>query len=379
MAAKSSASHLKDIEGYVHKVLDVKVPATGNRYFDFKVQEREKERRVVCFSPDSRSELREREESKQPVKLESVSPNKRKFEHDAVEYKFHSFSKVSLKNPSFPLKDVEGEHANASIKYILENCATDDIVALKGKVLSKGKEQHVHSYVYKKDLRKCELVIGDSAGAIPLTVWEEFVKEVEVGQSYTFSEIKVGYFKRRCISTTPKSTIKPCEALVPTPAIEVEAESFKPKEKVTKDVNGSIVAVDARKQSVCINCKNKISDTPEGSTVARCNYCKLMMKTSKMDAVINAHLVISGEDGEIIGRYRASSNVLKAFMDNIAGLENYHIAAKNFQELSKNLIPETLLCLDKVFFKLDDEGKVVKVMKVVQEENVVEVMKVVHD
>ena len=68
----SSSQSKVNVDGYVHEVSEVKIPQTGNRatrYFDFKVQERDKTKRVICFSPDKRDQLKENENSKTPVTL----------------------------------------------------------------------------------------------------------------------------------------------------------------------------------------------------------------------------------------------------------------------------------------------------------------------
>ena len=81
----------------------------GYRYFDLKIQPKPDENtRVVCFSPNKRQEIKENEE-KSPVKTFSVSPTKRKYGTDGVEYKINSRSKVArTKNMSFPWSKVPG-------------------------------------------------------------------------------------------------------------------------------------------------------------------------------------------------------------------------------------------------------------------------------
>jgi len=51
------------------KVSEVKIPARGSRYFNFTLQERDEKHRVVCFHPDKRDDLKQKEESKLPVRI----------------------------------------------------------------------------------------------------------------------------------------------------------------------------------------------------------------------------------------------------------------------------------------------------------------------
>ena len=104
-----SRGKYKDVEGCIHKVSEVKVPSSGSRYFDFKVQERDESRRVVCFVADNWHEVKEKENSKSAVRLTSLSPQKRKYEPDTTEYRFNNYSKVmATKNLSLPWNDISG-------------------------------------------------------------------------------------------------------------------------------------------------------------------------------------------------------------------------------------------------------------------------------
>ena len=75
----------------------------GNRYFVFPLQERNERHRVVCFYSEKHEDQKQKEQSKSLVRILNVSPQKRKFQPDSVEYKLERFSKVQLrKNLAFP-------------------------------------------------------------------------------------------------------------------------------------------------------------------------------------------------------------------------------------------------------------------------------------
>ena len=100
----------EDVQGYVHDVSPVKIPANprSNRYFDFKLQQGQDETRVVCFNAERGDEVKEKEECKIPVALTNVSRSKRKYT-DQVEYRMNKFSRVCrAKNLSFQWKEPEG-------------------------------------------------------------------------------------------------------------------------------------------------------------------------------------------------------------------------------------------------------------------------------
>jgi hypothetical protein len=368
--AASSKYSVKDVDGYIHKVSDVKNPASGYRYFDFKVQERDDEKRVVCFSPEKRDKLKEKELSNEPVTLQNVSPQKRKFQPDLTEYKMNNYSKVVVKrNVTFPWKDIAKERANATIKYVLDNCDTAEIVSLKGKVVSKSEEDMVFSSKIKKDLRNCDVVFGDSTGAIIVTLWEDAIDKVEEQKSYLFSNFKVAYYKKKYLNSTPTSDIKEeWEDVELCTASQKAADELKPKEKLVETIIGSIVAVEAKKLLTCINCSSKLADTSEDAKVITCSGCNLTMRKASLQANVYANILVKNEDEEMIGRFYASSSTLNGMFTSLAATENYNITAEKVTELSAKMITETLLLVEKVLFEIIKEDKVIQSMQVMKQE-----------
>ena len=94
--AKSSTTTL-ELEGYVHQVSEIKTPSSGTRYFDFNIQQQDVRKRVVCFSAQKRDDVH-KQESKTPVKLLNVSPQKRKFDPNTQEYRLKTTRKSSQPN-----------------------------------------------------------------------------------------------------------------------------------------------------------------------------------------------------------------------------------------------------------------------------------------
>lgn len=84
------------VDGYVHNVSDIHTGSmTGTHYIDFSIQENEPQMRVVCFSPEKRQTLIDREKpTKSSVRLMSVSPKKRKYNPESNENIMNKYSKV---------------------------------------------------------------------------------------------------------------------------------------------------------------------------------------------------------------------------------------------------------------------------------------------
>ena len=86
-----------------------------------------------------------------------------------------------------------------------------------------------------------------------------------------------------------------------------------------------------------------------------------------MQTTVSANIIVSGEDDEVIGRYCCNSSVLNAMFNSIAAAKNYNIAIdNNVSELSENMIIDTLLLVNKVFFKVNEDDKAIEYMEVEQ-------------
>lgn len=197
----ASASPYKDVQGYIHDVSNIETPANpkSSRYFDFKIQEADDETRVVCFNADCQGEVKDKEQCKRPCLLTNVSPQKRRFA-EGMEYKMNKYSRVTIvKNLAFQWKE-GADSSETTVKDILESKATGDIVTLKAQVLSKSDVQTVYSRNLRKDLKKCEVVIADTSGAISVTIWEDLIEDIKPQSSYHFQQLKVSFFDRKYLN-----------------------------------------------------------------------------------------------------------------------------------------------------------------------------------
>ena len=206
--AKSSTTTL-ELEGYVHQVSEIKTPFSGTRYFDINIQQQDVRKRVVCFSAQKRDDLKHKQESKTPVKLLNVSPQKRKFDPNTQEYRLNNYSKVvATQRVPFPWKDISADLADASVKFVLDSCIPGDVVSLKAKVPHKSNEQSVYSYTTKTDLKKCDIIVADSTGPILITLWEDAIAKVNINTPYNFKGLKVAFFNNKYLNTTSQTVVK---------------------------------------------------------------------------------------------------------------------------------------------------------------------------
>ena len=75
-------------------------------------------------------------------------------------------------------------------------------------------------------------------------------------------------------------------------------------------------------------------------------------------------IIIVDENGENLGCFYCSKECLSDMFASVAEIDGYNIQQKDPSQLSKKMIIETLLLVDKISFKLFREDKVIKSMKV---------------
>lgn len=130
-----------------------------------------------------------------------------------------------------------------SIKEILDKKSDGDVVTLKAKVLQKLEVSSIYSRVMKKDLNKCDQVLGDNTSAIVITVWEENIDKVNVDNSYCFHLVTVNSFHRKQLNSNRASTISKCDDVVTSEKVSDNAKGLVTNDVSSESVTGSILAV----------------------------------------------------------------------------------------------------------------------------------------
>ena len=190
MASGSKSSPKKEVEGFVHQVSKVKIPAGGSIYFDFTLQERDKEHRVVCFHPRNVKTSSRRKIKVTSSHFECQPAKARISTWQCQVYTGEVFKGTSNKKFVFPL-----ERSVQCTSYGQEDYGFRKRFRSGVKLCPKSETQTVFSHAFKKDLKKCQLVIADQTGAIPITIWEDMISQVEKDNSYIFSNVKVSFYR----------------------------------------------------------------------------------------------------------------------------------------------------------------------------------------
>ena len=269
------------------------------------------------------------------------------------------------KNLTFPWADLLASNKQLAVQDIHDTMTTGDIVSIKAKVVWKGEMATVYSRSMRNELTKCDIVLADITGAIMATISEDTIPHVCDQKSCVWSNLKVGFFKRKCLNETKDCVVTVCEDISLSVESLAASEQLKPKQKETQDVTGRIVAVDISKFFFCLSCKNRLAATEESDgQFVECSACKLRMLKENVDSTVSGSVIIVDESGENLGRFHCQENVLSVMFQTIAETENYNISESNVAQLSRNMITDTLLLVKKVSFKIIPTEKLVVEMKV---------------
>ena len=356
----ASSNSYKDVQGYIHAVSKVQIPANpkSSRYFDFTIQENHEETRVICFTPEIKDELKRREEAKLPTSLKNISPQKRRY-GEGVECRMNKYSRIEqAKNLAFQWKTSNTDESDTSVTQLLQSAPNGQSVGLKAKVLFKGDTETVYSKHAKKDPAKCDLVVADTTGAITVTLWESQIAEVEPNGCYHFRELKLNCYNKKYLGSSTKTMIEKCDDIDIPDTITSEAVNLTPNQKAKKNITGTILAIEVKKIYICINCKSKIQDAPDTALV-KCPNCNLKIKKCELISTTTANIMIKDEKGENMGRFFCPHAVLRNLFQAIASAPGFNMD-KNIDTLSANIMEETLLNVSLLSFQVIMEDKIVK-------------------
>lgn len=146
--AKSASSRpYKDIQGYIHAVSEVQIPANpkSSRYFDFTIQENDEKNASDLFHA--------RKQRWAETTGGSTTPyfsQKRRY-CEGVEYRMNEYSRIEqAKNLAFQWKPSNTDESDITVTQLPQSTPNGQSVRLKAKVLFKGDADTVYSKHAKK-------------------------------------------------------------------------------------------------------------------------------------------------------------------------------------------------------------------------------------
>ena len=171
-----------EISGFIHNVSPLK-KSSKSTYFDLVVQTADDTNvRAICFSPKKHTDLQTRSKASSPVKLS----NFRIQQHgNSKTILMDNKLQIAETKVSFPPKPIPQTNNIASLSGV----HFQQLITIKAKVTNMGATKTVNTSNGVK--RKADCYLTDPSGTIKLTLWEDFINDVQEGKTYTFHNVRV--------------------------------------------------------------------------------------------------------------------------------------------------------------------------------------------
>jgi len=136
-------------------------------------------------------------------------------------------------------------------------------------------------------IKKCETTAGDKTGTIKLTIWENDITKIEMGQSYSISNISTRNFDGlKSVTTTPDSMINNIEDIGPILNTPQEITS------ITETI--MIETISCTQKHVCSVCFKDIGTFNSQVNTVKCNTCNMRQQSNRIKPTFRCEMIVSG-------------------------------------------------------------------------------------
>ena len=189
----------------------------------------------------------------------------------------------------------------------------------------------------KPGLRKQDVIVVDNTGQVKVTLWQDHIDSLKVGQSYYLENMSVRTYNNLnyltpSMSYSVKALGEPMQDVVESIAVGDDLES--PTTLIDAEIGG---VGDISKTQLCLLCKGTV--TAINDTIGKCNSCTATVHLSKCSIMLRSELII----------HNGNSRHLQAFGEVIQAIIGDEI---DVRDASLELLTERLLMSQP--FKLTD-------------------------
>ena len=131
----------------------------------------------------------------------------------------------------------------------------------------------------KRDVNKCDLVVGDNTGAMVITLLEENIDKVSVDNSYCFHLVTVKSLYRK-LNSSRASTMSKSDDVVISDKLSDIVRGLVANDVSNESVIGRILAISIEEVVHLHKCTSKTVDIP-GQSVFKCSKYVLAIKKGR--------------------------------------------------------------------------------------------------
>ena len=287
---QSHAMNQLRLKGYVHNVTQTMQSRSGStNYFNFSLQISDtRKRRAVCYDTNKQSLIASFQDSRKPITLLNITEKPSLFdpsEQHLILGKKSRIEPVNKNDITFQYDDTTPTENQPDLTTVdnVRLLNENQLASVKG-ILTLSTDS-IRDVIMKNGflvpmLDRC--TITDNSGTIPLTLWEDLIKQVANAKSYSITHVRVKqYDSQKYLTTTPSTTITPADEDYSPPTNQFFDSLFDAKTAKMITADRICLADTLKTWLSCSKCQNLlVEETSALNTVLKCPNCNAFQPAS---------------------------------------------------------------------------------------------------
>ena len=272
-------------------------------YFDGELTDGDEVTRIVGFDKAQQQKLEKFYTEKIPVILTNCEIKRNKF-NNRLEVVLRSYSKIEKSDVNFEIEDSKTIGSELIELKDLGNKEEYDKITVRAQVIKLADPAQV-----SRGLTKQEVTIADSTEATILTLWEEDINKLSLGQTYQFNRVIVRTYRGKRQLSFP-----------PSGASVEEIEDFNEVVDDSYDLDHDNLVEGAKvigvselgRIYICVQCKKgTVQRSPENAKIGCCQQCNTIQCLSLEKQTCKLLVEARGEHVSV----RAYGEMMKAIVN----------------------------------------------------------------
>ena len=288
------------------------------KYFEGELTDGHQCVRIVGFDKNQQQKLDSLSKEKLAVQFTNCE-TKQTDQLDKVEILVKSYTGVALSPSKFDIKDLANIGSKSVSLSDVSKLNRYDRVTVRIQVVKINDPD-----VVGNGKRKQDVTIADSSSSIILTLWEDDIGSLEIGNSYELSKVLVQQFKGHHYLSYPSNggNITPIDDVDEDPPTENSDYTVLESVEVVSVSNFS-------KQYLCLFCKAHVNSNDD-TGIGKCCKCASIQKLSRCKQQLTCKLGHFDDSDNFITLH-AYENILQAIVtEDVAITESNLLQAKPF-------------------------------------------------
>ena len=288
------------IDGVITSISPTKKEKSN--FFDGELTDGQAVVRMVGFSQQQHDALENFLQKNLPVTLTNVQIQKNKITQK-LEILLKKHTQVNQSPAKFEINDVATVGSKAITLAELEHKTEYDRVTLRAKVSSRQPSEKVGQGKTKQ-----EVYLADKTGTANLTLWEEDINKLKIGESYQLNRVVVRFYRGKKHLSFPSRGASWTKI---DDIGEVMDEDIALDSEDTLIQSAQIIGAHLTEVRSCFYCKRGNVKQQEGNKFGTCEMCKLDQVLTSCSLKQSAKLFLESTDIQTHVTVRAYGKLLE--------------------------------------------------------------------